>query len=110
MNDDFDNSWTDREILNRFTIRDLSADEVAGWGGFQVTADLISEIRGMPFNRQRVWSLHKWRAGNGFPQGRAVRLPDGRVKSCWWSKTDVAAWAASHKFRNSGDDQGALAS
>jgi hypothetical protein len=91
-------------------LRQLTANEVPDWGGWQQAAKWIEEIRGIEISRQRVYSLHYWRNGNGFPAAAAVRLPDGSVKNNWFYKADIIQWSMTHRFRNSGSRQGKLAS
>lgn len=82
---------TETEIIRLETAEDVSA-----WGGFTDVGRWLSEWLGVPYGRQRVYSLWRWRTGNGFPERHLVRLPDGRVK-WWFRRNDVRAWARTYK-------------
>ena len=75
----------------------LRDDDVQAWGGFTIAAHWLTDWSGVPYTRQRVYSLWRWRRGNGFPEQHMVRLPDGRIK-LWFRRNDVRAWARTYKF------------
>lgn len=82
----------DEQPITRLETR----EDVLAWGGFQDAARWLTEWLGEPYTRQRVYSLWRWRLGNGFPERHLVRLPDTRVK-LWFRRNDVRAWARQYK-------------
>jgi hypothetical protein len=76
----------------------LSEDEAKRYGGYTIAAKWLAEQTGEPFTRQRVYSLHRWRKGNGFPGKYHIQLPDGRVKD-WFLDAEVQRWGEAHMAR-----------